>query len=122
MSFSQWLSIAILVLPSLAATAQPTQPPLSPAQANASVPPSSYVSAFKDYRTAADEKASPDTVWRAANEQVLGEGGHVMPAGSLSGAPAPKADSASGRPAAQRPLAPQADPHAGHAGHSQQGK
>ncbi len=117
MSISHWTIVAALALPPLAVTAQQTQPLLDPADANAPVQASGYVSAFKDYRTAADEKASPDKLWRAANEQVQREGeqgasmkgaapGHAAPAANAPIPPGPQ--STPGQ------AAPTADPHAGH--------
>jgi hypothetical protein len=126
MSLSLWLTAAALALLPFAATAQQTQQSFHPADANAPVPASGYVSSFKGYRAAVDEKTSPDEVWRAANEEEQGQGehsGHAMNPGSGPGSSAPKADTGSGsRQDEQRPAAPKAAPHAGHASHNNKGK
>jgi hypothetical protein len=121
MSFSHWFTVAALallpaMLPPAASAQQPLQQP-DPADANAPVPASGYVSAFKNYRAAADEKASPDKVWRAANEEVQSQGehaGHMKDPGPGNASPATKADALEGQQGQQRQAAPQADPHAGH--------
>jgi maltooligosyltrehalose synthase len=105
MSFSSWPKVAALALLSLAAIAQQAQA-ADPADANAPVAPSAYISAFANYRTAAEEQATPDQVWRAANDAVREQDAHAGHAGM-------KAMDAA-KPA------PTADEHAGH--HSMQGK
>jgi hypothetical protein len=125
MSFSPWVAVAALALLPLAATAQQTQQQLDPADANASVPASGYVSAFKNYRAAVDEKAPPDEVWRAANEEVQSDGEHsgsMQGAGPGNASPAAKANTRQGPQSAQGQAAPKADPHAGHDGHNSKGK
>lgn len=49
------------------------------AEAQASVPAPAYYSTFKDYRTAVEDKQTPDEVWRAANEEVraIADAGHT---------------------------------------------
>lgn len=104
MSFSHWISVAALAVLPLAATAQQPQRQPNPADANAFVPTSTYVSAFKNHHAGTDELASPDKLWRAANEEVQTEGGHAgyeMP-------------SAPGRQSQPQPATPKAAPHAGH--------
>jgi hypothetical protein len=46
-----------------------------PADAQARVPAATYAFAFKDYRSAADQKTRPDQAWRCANAQVEKENG-----------------------------------------------
>jgi hypothetical protein len=45
--------------------------------AGAAVPALAYVSAFKTYQAASDERTSPDQVWRTANESVGKSGSHA---------------------------------------------
>lgn len=66
-------SLALAVLP-LAAAAQP---PSAPQEAQASVPATTYRSAFLGYRPAAEDDATPDQAWRAVNEKVGKAGGHM---------------------------------------------
>ena len=66
-------SLALAVLP-LAAAAQ-SQP--APQEAKASVPATTYRSAYTGYRPAAEEDATPDQAWRAVNEKVGKAGGHM---------------------------------------------
>ena len=68
-------SLALAVLP-LAAAAQ-SQPKPAPQEAQASVPATTYRSAFTGYRPAAEEDATPDQTWRAVNEKVGKAGGHM---------------------------------------------
>lgn len=106
MSFSHWITVAAVAFLPLAATAQQAQP--NPADANASVAETTYVSAFKNYLTTPEETTTPDQVWRAANEQVA-QGDPHAGHGGMPGMTTP--------PAAQQAGSTQADPHAGHAGH-----
>ena len=72
-------SLALAVLP-LAAAAQSESPPpspYSPQEAQASVPATTYRSAFAGYRPAAEDEATPDQTWRAVNEKVGKAGGHM---------------------------------------------
>ncbi|MCC7599153.1 hypothetical protein IGS61_16800 [Janthinobacterium sp. FW305-129] len=66
-------SFALAVLP-LAAAAQS---PSAPQEAQASVPATTYRSAFTGYRPAAEEDATPDQIWRAVNNKVGKAGGHM---------------------------------------------
>ena len=68
-------SLALAVLP-LAAAAQ-SQPKPAPQEAQASVPATTYRSAFAGYRPAAEEDATPDQTWRAVNDKVGKAGGHM---------------------------------------------
>ena len=68
-------SLALAVLP-LAAAAQ-SQPKPAPQEAQASVPATTYRSAFTGYRPAAEEDATPDQAWRAVNDKVGKAGGHM---------------------------------------------
>ena len=66
-------SFVLTVLP-LAAAAQS---PSAPQEAQASVPATTYHSAFTGYRPAAEEDATPDQTWRAVNDKVGKAGGHM---------------------------------------------
>ncbi|AQR70217.1 hypothetical protein BZG29_19270 [Janthinobacterium sp. LM6] len=66
-------SFALAVLP-LAAAAQS---PSAPQEAQASVPATTYRSAFAGYRPAAEDDATPDQAWRAVNDKVGKAGGHM---------------------------------------------
>ena len=68
-------SFVLAVLP-LAAAAQ-SQPKPAPQEAQASVPATTYRSAYTGYRPAAEEDATPDQTWRAVNEKVGKAGGHM---------------------------------------------
>ena len=68
-------SFVLAVLP-LAAAAQ-SQPKPAPQEAQASVPATTYHSAFAGYRPAAEEDATPDQAWRAVNDKVGKAGGHM---------------------------------------------
>jgi hypothetical protein len=110
MSLSYWSGVATLALLPLAAIAQQGRH-AGPADPDAPVPASEYISVFKNYRPATDAQAPPHQTWRAANEAVAGKDAHaghgLMPASRAQEAvPAPSA-----------PEAAPADPHAGHSGH-----
>ena len=110
MSFAHWIAVAAVASLPLAATAQVSRQ-AGPTDANATVPPIGYVSAFDTYRAAPDEKTTPDQVWRTANEEITRQamhGGHAAMPGMVATRPEPKTDAA------------QSDPHAGH--HTMQGK
>lgn len=68
-------SFVLAVLP-LAAAAQ-SQPKPAPQEAQASVPATTYRSAYTGYRPAAEEDATPDQTWRAVNDKVGKAGGHM---------------------------------------------
>ena len=68
-------SFVLAVLP-LAAAAQ-SQPKPAPQEAQASVPATTYHSAFAGYRPAAEDDATPDQAWRAVNDKVGKAGGHM---------------------------------------------
>lgn len=103
MSFSTWPKVAALALLPLAAIAQQA-PDATDAKALAA--PSTYVSAYANYRVSFDEKSTPDQVWRAANDAVREQDAHAVHAGM--------------QPMEAVMPAPKADPHAGH--HNMQGK
>ena len=106
MSLSLWTGVAALALPA-AALAQQGQP-AHPADADAPVPLTRYISAFTGYKSSADEALLPDQVWRTANQEVTNTG---------------KAGMQMAPHGAHRPEAPLPDPHAGHGAHRhQQGK
>lgn len=111
-------SLALAVLP-LAAAAQS---PSAPQEAQASVPATTYRSAFAGYRPAAEEDATPDQAWRAVNDKVGKAGGHMgmmkmeghkMEGHQMKGHAMPM-QHAMPKPAAQP--APQHQPHQ-HEGH-----
>lgn len=109
MSFFHWSGVAALALLPLAAMAQQARQ-TGPADPNAPVPASRYVSAFRDYRAVGDEQGSPDQAWRTANEAVADQGAHAGHGAPKAGAPA------AAPPATPAPTATPA-PHAGHGGH-----
>jgi hypothetical protein len=110
MSLSYWSGVATLALLPLAVIAQQGKQ-AGPADADAPVPASEYISVFKNYRPAIDAQASPDQTWRTANEAVAGKDAHA----GHGLMPASRAQEAVPAPAA--PKAAPADPHAGHGGH-----
>lgn len=110
MPYSHWIAVAALAFVPLAATAQVSRQPV-PIDANASVPPVGYGSAFDTYRAAPEEMATPDQIWRTANEEITRQdkhGGHATMSGTGATMAEPKADAAP------------SDPHPGH--HTVQGK
>ncbi|SMP51635.1 hypothetical protein [Noviherbaspirillum suwonense] len=110
MSLSIWPAAAALALLPAAALAQ-AGGHAHPADADAPVPASHYVSALSSYQPAADEKTSPDQVWRSANQEV----GNAGPMHAMHGTQPMQA--------APQPAAAPPDPHAGHgAQHDHQGK
>ena len=138
MPFSHWITVAAVAFLPLAATAQQSQQP-SPTNANANVPAVGYVSAFENYRPTPDEKATPDQVWRAANEEITSQDMHgdngampgMGPAASGKLMPMPGMEQGTSgnhmsmpgmgtaKPEPKAGAAP-SDPHAGH--HNMQGK
>jgi hypothetical protein len=77
MSFAHWLTVAMLASAPFATVAQQKHHQADPSDAYASVPASTYESAFKNDTTAADEQETPDKSWRAANDEVWKLGGHA---------------------------------------------
>jgi hypothetical protein len=77
MSFAHWLTAAMLASTPFVVVAQQKHHQADPSDAYASVPASTYESAFKNYKAAADEQESPDKSWRAANDEVEKLGGHA---------------------------------------------
>jgi len=106
MSFFHWPVVAALALLPLAALAQQA-PQTGPADPDAPVPASRYVSAFSDYRAASDEQGSPDETWRTANQAVAGQDTHAGHGASQTDAPA----------AAPLAAPAPAGPNAGHGSH-----
>ena len=103
-------SFVLAVLP-LAAAAQSLS---APQEAQASVPATTYRSAFAGYRPATEGDATPDQAWRAVNEKVGKAGGHMgmmkMEGHKMKGHAMPM-EKSSPKPAAQP--APQHQ-HEGH--------
>ncbi|KAB8065023.1 hypothetical protein [Janthinobacterium violaceinigrum] len=70
-----------VALPALAASAASPAAampsPSAPQEAQAAVPATTFRSAFSGYRPAADDEATPDQAWRAANDKVGKAGGHM---------------------------------------------
>ncbi len=118
MSFSHWIAVAAVAFLPLAATAQQSQQ-LNPTDANATVPPVGYVSAFDNYRATPEEKTSPDRLWRTANEEVTSQDMHGRHAAMPGMGPATSGKSmsmpgmGSAKPEPKTDAAP-SDPHAGH--------
>ncbi len=125
MSISIWYLTGALALFPLAAAGQPMQQQHNPADANAPVPAPAYESAFNHYRAMADEDASPDKVWRAANTEVqnaASQSGQMAEPGSREAAPAATSKKSEGAPARKEAAMPSVDPHAGHRGHHRKGE
>ena len=109
-------SFVLAVLPLAAAAQSPSKP--APQEAQASVPATTYRSAFTGYRPAAEEDATPDQTWRAVNDKVGKAGGHMgmmkMEGHKMDGhtmpmhKPSPKPDA--------KPAAQPSQPHQ-HEGH-----
>lgn len=78
MTSTQWAAMfgALLAVP-LSALAQPTTPGADPADPRAAVPPVVYTSAIAGAAPRAPDTATPDKVWRAANDTVAGTQGHA---------------------------------------------
>ena len=117
MSFPYWITVAALAMLPLAASAQQQQ--WDPADANATVPASGYVSAFKNYRPGADEKASPDELWRAANADLQAKDGPGIPvkdSGPENASPEARTAAPQKTTGQRVQVAPKTDPHAGHHG------
>lgn len=66
---------ALALLPAAVLAQQGGQ--ANPADADAPVPAPAYVSAFADYRPAADHPASPDQAWRSANAEAGNADAHA---------------------------------------------
>lgn len=71
MPFKYCLALALALVPCVAGAFAP-----DPADAQARAPAVNYASAFNNYRSAPDQKTTPDQAWRFANSQVEKEGGH----------------------------------------------
>lgn len=107
MSLSHRIMAAALAFPPLAATAQAA----SVDDANAAVPPTNYVSAFRNYPATPADQATPDTVWQAANQEVS------EAAAQNAGHAEHAAKGQEG--AASTPAPATTHPHAGHGSHHQ---
>lgn len=77
MQKKQWLASACLALMPLAVIGQPQHAETHPADARIDVPAPRYESVFQAYRSVSDDDTTPDTVWRAINDQVREIGGHA---------------------------------------------
>jgi hypothetical protein len=113
-------SLALAVLPLAASAAGPaasTPAPSAPQEAQASVPATTYRSAFAGYRPAAEDDATPDQTWRAVNDKVGKAGGHMgmmkMEGHKMEGHKMPM-DKPSPQPAAQPAQQHQPHQHEGH--------
>lgn len=106
MSLSHRIMAAALAFLPLAATAQAGNAD----DANAAVPPTSYVSAFRNYPATPAEQAAPDTVWRTANQEV-------SEATAQNAGHAEHAAKGQQGAAASMPASATAHPHAGHGSH-----
>ena len=113
-------SLALAVLPLSASAAGPaasTPAPSAPQEAQASVPATTYRSAFAGYRPAAEDDATPDQTWRAVNDKVGKAGGHMgmmkMEGHKMEGHKMPM-DKPSPQPAAQPAQQHQPHQHEGH--------
>ncbi|WP_215409786.1 hypothetical protein [Janthinobacterium sp. JC611] len=113
-------SLALAVLPLAASAAGPaasTPAPSAPQEAQASVPATTYRSAFAGYRPAAEDDATPDQAWRALNDKVGKAGGHMgmmkMEGHKMEGHKMPM-DKPSPQPAVQPAQQHQPHQHEGH--------
>lgn len=110
-------SLALAVLPQAASAAGPAASTPAPQEAQASVPATTYRSAFAGYRPAAEDDATPDQTWRAVNDKVGKAGGHMgmmkMEGHKMEGHKMPM-DKASPQPAAQPAQQHQPHQHEGH--------
>jgi len=78
MSSRKWLALAAWALLPLAATAQEKHSSsTTPGTAAVSGSTLEYRSVFADYRAFHEEKATPDKLWRSANEEMGILGGHA---------------------------------------------
>ncbi len=99
MTFLFSLMIAGLALLPLAALAQAIQQQPDPSNAHAAVPVPGYTSALNNYRPATGQAATPDKLWRAANDEVQNtaeHAGHMMEAEPHDAASVPGTDSHAG--------------------------
>ncbi|MGH8809500.1 MAG: hypothetical protein ACREX0_16625 [Noviherbaspirillum sp.] len=76
MSYLRWLALPAIAATSFAFAAHDKQhtDPTDPA---ALIVPTTYRSAFEQYRPQQDEYPPPDTAWRAANQEMEKLKGHV---------------------------------------------
>ena len=94
------LLLAVASVP-LLVHAQPASTTAAVSDANATVPPPKYQSAFADYQPLAELKTSPDKGWVQANREVAGLAEPSSPAPATTPAEQPKTPA-------------EADPHKGH--------
>lgn len=89
MSFFRWLAIAAIAITPAVHAAQNPAESIDPADPSAAAAPFRYESAFSSYRSVKSDEATPDKVWRAANEEMGRLGGHAghMKDGNTSLAP-----------------------------------
>lgn len=112
MSLIRWMAIATLVVAPVAVAAEENTRPMDPSNPAAKSASFAYESALSSYWSMPADEEAPKNVWRAANDEMAGLGGH---AGHLKGA----AGAASPVPQTENPqVAPKANSMpAGHAGH-----
>lgn len=112
MSLIRWMAFAMLVAAPIAVVAQENTRPMDPSNPAAKSASFAYESALSGYRPMPEEDEAPKNVWRAANDEMAGLGGHAGHLEDASGAASPSPQSGS------TPAAPKADTMpAGHAGH-----
>lgn len=111
MSIAYYVSIFVFIAMPMTVAAQ-AHSSVGPAEAAAAVLPYGYNSAFQDYRPMVDSGDAPETVWRAANEQVGRIGGH---AGIMRSAQDAEASAAASKDGAAEWLP--FTPHSGHGAH-----
>lgn len=76
MSIACYVSTFVFIAMPMTVAAQ-AHSAVGPAEAAAAVMPYEYKSVFQDYRPMIDSGEAPETVWRAANEEVGRIGGHA---------------------------------------------
>ena len=105
---SMCLYVALMALPALAYAQQKTRP--DPADPKAGVPPSVYVSPFKQYQPLGDEPVAP---WKSTNEVVEKAGGWKAYAKEA------QQPDVGTKPPVSPAQQPKPAGHDGHAGHQQ---
>lgn len=114
MSIQTWLALAAMAVAPVAASAR--QDHLASPDRKSSI--TGYPSAFADYKRFAEDDETPDTRWRAANEQMGKLGGHaahMKSDGTTPGAPTPQLKPANTVPKADSAVDGDAD--VGHGKH-----
>lgn len=78
MFYQKWLAVAVILVTPMTTSAQSNPPEKT--ETTAAAP--TYQSAFTNYQGFTEDEETPDTKWRAVNEEMAQLGGH---AGHLKG-------------------------------------